>query len=119
MQGENKRKTGTFYEEIAARYLESNGYKILDRNYHCRAAELDLIALDGECLCFVEVKYRKNAAYEAPRGVVTNAKMNKNRLGARFYCMEHGISEWHPMRFDVVMIIGEKLIHYENAFEGR
>ena len=70
-------------------------------------------------LCFVEVKYRKNAAYEAPRGVVTNAKMNKNRLGARFYCMEHGISEWHPMRFDVVMIIGEKLIHYENAFEGR
>ena len=56
MQGENKRKTGTFYEEMAARYLESKGYKILDRNYHCRAAELDLIALDGECLCFVEVK---------------------------------------------------------------
>ncbi len=77
MQGENKRKTGTFYEEMAARYLESKGYKILDRNYHCRAAELDLIALDGECLCFVEVKYRKNAAYEAPRGVVTNAKMKK------------------------------------------
>ena len=49
MQGENKRKTGTFYEEMAARYLESKGYKILDRNYHCRAAELDLIALDGEC----------------------------------------------------------------------
>lgn len=93
MQGENKRKTGTFYEEMAARYLESKGYKILEQKLSLRAAELDLIALDGECLLLVEVKYQENAAYEAPRGVVINAKMNKNRLGARFYCMEHGISE--------------------------
>lgn len=84
MQGENKRKTGTFYEEMAARYLESKGYKILDRNYHCRAAELDLIALDGECLCFVEVKYRKNAAYEAPRGVVIQCEDEQKPSGSSF-----------------------------------
>ncbi|MCR5690862.1 MAG: YraN family protein [Eubacterium sp.] len=114
--GVNKRKIGKNYEEIAARYLEQEGYEILETNYHCRFAELDLIALDGSCLCFVEVKYRKSAAFDAPEGVVTKKKMEKNRLGASFYRSQHGIDDWRPMRFDVVMIIGNQIQLYKNAF---
>ena len=58
----NKRKTGTFYEKQAARYLESRGYEILWHSYRCRFGEIDLVARDGAYLVFVEVKYRSGRA---------------------------------------------------------
>ena len=51
----NKRKTGTEYEELAARWLTGKGFKILEKNYRCRIGEIDLIARDGRYLVFVEV----------------------------------------------------------------
>ena len=56
----NKRKTGTEYEELAARWLIEKGYEILEKNYRCRIGEIDLIARDGRYLVFVEVKYRSD-----------------------------------------------------------
>ena len=53
----NRRKTGSEYEQKTAEHLESLGWKILERNYRCRIGEIDLIALDGRTLVFVEVKY--------------------------------------------------------------
>ena len=53
------RETGTWYEENAARYLEQQGYRILEKNFRCRQGEIDLIAMDGEYLCFIEVKFRE------------------------------------------------------------
>ncbi len=44
------RETGTWYEENAARYLEQQGYRILEKNFRCRQGEIDLIAMDGEYL---------------------------------------------------------------------
>lgn len=58
----NRRKTGTFYEKQAARYLESRGYEILWHSYRCRFGEIDLVARDGAYLVFVEVKYRSGRA---------------------------------------------------------
>lgn len=55
----NKRKIGDEYEKIAAAYLENNGYIILEKNYRCRNAEIDIIAKNDSYICFVEVKYRK------------------------------------------------------------
>ena len=56
---ENKRKTGSRYEDIAARFLSLKGYTVLERNYRIRTAEIDIIARDADTLAFVEVKYRK------------------------------------------------------------
>ena len=46
----NKRKTGTEYEELAARWLTGKGFEILEKNYRCRIGEIDLIARDGRYL---------------------------------------------------------------------
>ncbi len=71
------RETGTWYEENAARYLEQQGYKILEKNFRCRQGEIDLIAMDGEYLCFIEVKFRENADCGGPFLAVDN----KNSAG--------------------------------------
>ena len=48
----NKRKIGDEYEKIAAAYLENNGYIILEKNYRCRNAEIDIIAKNDSYICF-------------------------------------------------------------------
>ena len=54
----NKRALGKKYEEKACQYLESQGMKIVEKNFRCRQGEIDLIGFHGEYLAFVEVKYR-------------------------------------------------------------
>ena len=54
------REIGNLGENIAAKYLESSGYHILDRNFRARQGELDIIAVDNDELVFVEVKTRTN-----------------------------------------------------------
>lgn len=73
----NKRQIGTLYEEKAARCLQAAGYEILERNYRCRAGEIDLIAKDHDFLVFVEVKYRENASMGTPLEAV--GKQNSRR----------------------------------------
>ena len=51
----NKRVTGSRYEIYAAAYLEERGYRILEKNYRCRAGEVDLIGQNGRYLVFIEV----------------------------------------------------------------
>ena len=54
----NKRQTGSRYEETAAAFLTSKGYRVLERNFRCRQGEIDLICRHGRYLVFAEVKYR-------------------------------------------------------------
>jgi putative endonuclease len=49
-------KKGRCFEDIACEYLTNLGYRILHRNFYCRGGEIDIIALDGDVLVFVEVK---------------------------------------------------------------
>ncbi|GAI97047.1 unnamed protein product, partial [marine sediment metagenome] len=58
-----KRVKGKFGEDLAAKHLESKGYKIIERNWTCHWGELDLIAEKDEVLVFVEVKFRTNTSY--------------------------------------------------------
>ena len=78
----NRRKTGTEYEQKTAEYLESLGWKILERNYRCRIGEIDLIALDGRTLVFVEVKYRRSGACGSPGEAVNEEKQHTIYRGA-------------------------------------
>ena len=98
-----RRRFGDWGEEYARRFLEGRGYSILETNYRGKYGEIDLIAREGECLVFVEVKSRRTGAFGRPEESVTEAKQQKLVQAALEYMqskeMEEG--EW---RIDVVGI---------------
>ncbi|MCQ2492223.1 MAG: YraN family protein [Lachnospiraceae bacterium] len=113
----NNRKTGTHYETLVAKVLKKHGYQILEINFRNRIGEVDLIAVDGSNLVFVEVKYRKTVRMGAPEEAVTR---NKQRIICRvadYYILTHPEVAHLQMRFDVAAIDGKHLTIYKNAFE--
>jgi len=56
-------QTGRIFEHKACRYLQRQGLVLLEQNFHCPGGEIDLIMRDGDCLVFVEVRYRRHPAY--------------------------------------------------------
>lgn len=113
----NKRQLGSEKEKLAAEYLQKRGYEIVTCNYRCRQAEIDIIAKKEEYLIFIEVKYRKNKQYGGSLYAVSRAKQQKISYAARHYIAGHNIDLDHPMRFDVLAIDGEEIMHIKNAFE--
>lgn len=111
----NKRKIGSVYEEQAIVYLQKLGYQILEHNFNTRYGEIDLIALDGQTLVFVEVKYRSNLTNGYPQEAVTAQKRARIIRAARFYLYKKGKVNV-KCRFDVVAILGEELTHIIDAF---
>lgn len=107
-------------ENIAANYLKKKGYKIVERNYHCKFGEIDIIALDGEILTFIEIKTRNSREHIPPEFTVTKHKQSKIKRTATHYLGKHGI-ENRDCRFDIVAITMEKgkkdIVLYKNAFE--
>lgn len=106
-------------EALAAGYLRRRGCVILQTRYRCREGEIDLIARDGDILCFVEVKTRTNLSMGLPREYVGGRKQERLRAAAARYLGEQGAD--CPARFDVAEIYidprGRKYINYiENAF---
>ena len=61
------RAEGSWGEALAADYLRQRGFRLAAHSYHCRFGEIDLIAWDGDILCFVEVKTRTNTDMGLPR----------------------------------------------------
>lgn len=90
-------------EEIAAEYLSQLGYKILERNFHSQQGEIDIIALDGECLVFVEVKNYSYKCYGAPVGAVRKAKRSSLIHAANTYLYKNNLKNV-LCRFDVLTI---------------
>jgi len=95
--------SGSYGEELAARFLERNGYKILERNFRIRGGEIDIVAKDGEYLVFVEVKARWSHEYGLPVESITPWKIKALLKTALFYCMK---IKWgdQPYRLDMVSI---------------
>lgn len=106
-------------EAIAARFLEGLGYRIEQRNYRCAVGEIDLIALIGEYLVFVEVKTRSSGGNLHPSLSVTRTKQRKVRQVGEHYCSHHPEFSLQP-RFDVISVEvgknGEAVEHIVNAF---
>ncbi len=88
--GSNTRRIGRLGEDLAARYLQSQGYRILERNYRCRDGEIDLVAVDGSCLVFVEVRTRRSTRFGTPEESVTPWKKDKLLRAAQSYVAERG-----------------------------
>ena len=114
----NKRSIGTEYEELAQKYLVSQGYEIVETNFRNRRGEIDIIAKDAEYLCFIEVKYRKDRRCGDPLEAVDYRKQKNIVQTALYYMMKNGLNEWTPCRFDVVSVCGDQVELIKNAFEG-
>ena len=108
-------------EALTARYLRQQGFRLAAQGYRCRFGEIDLIAWDGDVLCFVEVKTRTNLEMALPREYVTAQKQNRLRKTALLYLAEKRLD--CPARFDVAEVYAEHgfdqaRIHYiKNAFQ--
>jgi putative endonuclease len=117
----NKRqRLGQSGEEIATKFLKKNGYKIVKRNYRSRLGEIDIIAMDGSCLVFIEVKTRSGNLFGSPADAVTVKKQRQISKAALCYLSEKQLHD-DPARFDVVSILFRGEDHQidliQNAFE--
>lgn len=109
--------SGKMGEDLVCVFLAEKGYTILERNFHSRWGEVDVIAKDGDVVVFVEVKTRKNADYGRPCEYVTPSKMKKLIKTAFIYLN----GEECEMRFDVAEVFygtENKINYIENAFGG-
>lgn len=112
---ENK-KIGNAGEDLACRYLEKRGYKILERNKHySRFCEIDIIAEYKNILVFVEVKTRTTNDFGTPFEAITKSKYENIKKGIQFYLQEH---KFQKHRIDVIGITLKpelKIEHLKNV----
>lgn len=108
------RTRGKLGEVHAEQFLTQKGYAILARSYVSPGSEIDLIAGDGRCIVFVEVKTR-TGSFSSGREAVTPAKQKRICKGAMYYLMQNGLMN-RQARFDVIEIQGGRVTHIENAF---
>lgn len=119
-----KDAVGRFGEQRAVEHLEAAGLEILDRNWRCRAGELDIVARDGPQLVFVEVKTRSSVAFGAPAEAVDRVKSARIReLAVRWIMAQRELGVpmfWETLRFDVVSVVrgrgGLEIAHLAGVF---
>ncbi len=106
-------------ELLAKKYLEEQGYEILDENWRFRKAEIDLIAYKDPIIVFVEVKARENNRFAEPEDFVSKAKQKLLAMASAeyIYLMNHQ----NEVRFDIITILFDKfgdpvIRHTEDAF---
>ena len=104
---------GQDYEQHAESYLQSQGLSMIEKNYRCRAGEIDLIMRDRSTLVFVEVKARNTSRFGSPVQTVTKAKQKKVIAAAKHYLAQKKIGEKYAVRFDVLGIL-----HQINGVSG-
>ena len=115
----NIAKTG---EALAVAHLKARGYEILAQNYRAVRGEIDLVAQDGDCIVFVEVKTRRSLKFGLPQAAVTVQKQRQISKVALAYLQTHNLFD-APCRFDVIAIHLSpqlevlKLEQIESAFE--
>ena len=101
------KKLGREGEEKAAVYLDARGFEILERNFRCRFGEIDIIAMDGDTLCFIEVKTRRNCRFGLPAEAVSRQKMLRVQRCAYAF-LQRFRGQYREIRADIaeVMVIG-------------
>ena len=100
---EGRRELGRRGEAVAEAFLRARNYTIVARNFRCRAGEIDLVALDGGVVVFVEVRSRRGDRLGTPLESVDGRKQARVARVAEYFCAAHGWLE-RDARFDVVGI---------------
>jgi putative endonuclease len=118
-----RRWFGSRSERAAARFLRRLGYSLLEHNFSCELGEIDIIALDGKTIVFVEVRSTEGADTAMPALSVDPAKQKRLTRLALYYLQKRRLLDCSA-RFDVLAISWpasqEKptIVHYPNAFEA-
>lgn len=94
-------------ENKAVEYLDKKGYRIIRRNYRCRQGEIDIIAIDDNALCFIEVKTRSSLRHGLPCEAVSYGKLTHIRHVAGVYMSRyrHDVCD---VRIEVVEVLYRK-----------
>ena len=111
----NKRQEGRIGEETAIKALKRRGYRILERNHATRFGEIDIIAEEGECLVFVEVKKRNTDRFGDALSAITRTKQRHIVKSALWYMKKHRCFN-RRVRFDAVGLDGEQVKIVKSAF---
>jgi len=114
---------GIHGEILAQRYLQGQGYELLEKNFRNKLGEIDLIFRDGKTICFVEVKTRQSLEQGQPFEAVTPWKVRKLSQMAFSYLKHRFHSLEVVSRFDVISIVQDKgsapcIQHIKNAFDA-
>ncbi|MDQ1241746.1 MAG: putative endonuclease [Pseudomonadota bacterium] len=104
MNPENTTTLGRRAEDLARRHLEALGLQLLERNYRCRAGEIDLVMLDGTTLALVEVRSRSTSAHGGAAATVGARKQQRFIRAARHLLLTRPEFRKLAARFDVVAI---------------
>lgn len=111
----NNRKFGSAGEDLACRYLEKQGYEILERNKHfSRYCEIDIIAKYKKTTVFVEVKTRKTDSFGTPAEAITNEKYANIKKGVQFYLQENKIKDFRIDLIGITLKPEIKIEHLKN-----
>jgi putative endonuclease len=116
-----RRQRGDRGEALAAEELRRLGFRILARNYACRSGEVDLVADEGGCLCFVEVRSRRTGSAVSPAETVDRRKQRRIVAAAKHYLARTGVPR--AIRFDVASVEladegGDRIELLRNAFDA-
>jgi putative endonuclease len=118
-----RRWFGTRSERAAAQFLKRLGYRIVARNYSCPLGELDLVAVEGCSVVFVEVRSTSTEDMSGPANSVDTAKQRRLTELALHFLKKHRLLNCSA-RFDVLTLswpAGRRkpqIAHYRNAFEA-
>ena len=98
-----RHEIGKLGEDLACKYLQNKGYKILERNFEVRQGEIDIIALDKSELVFIEVKTRSNLSYGKPAEAVNEIKQKHLIKTIEYYIYSRNL-ENEFIRIDIIEI---------------
>ena len=99
----SRTRLGTWGEELAGRFLQDKGYRILATNYRSTYGEIDIVARDGEELVFVEVRTRRRGSFGAPEESLSKAKIRRLLNTCQEY-LQSTAGEGTEWRVDLVCI---------------
>ena len=97
-------QTGVWGEELAVAYLRENGYVILERDWHSKHRDIDIIARKDDVIIFVEVKTRSSSDVCSPLQAVNYQKLRNLRFAINHYINYRKMD--NPWRFDVITVVG-------------
>jgi putative endonuclease len=116
----DRQKLGSAGEDMAAAFLQKNGYRIVDRNFQAGKFEIDLICLDGNDLVIVEVKSVRGPGYGRPEARISRFKQRSIIKATYLFLNKNPKFKGKNVRFDVVCInlkvYPADINHYKSAF---
>ena len=99
----NTRQLGKIGEDVAAKYLQNNGVRIIKRNYYTKFGEIDLIGIENQTIIFTEVKLRRNNFFGFPSESVNLRKLKRIKKTAQIYLYENHMNNV-DCRFDLICL---------------